>query len=98
MGTVQDRCLCNALQAKAVPIYPAGAGKLAAATSGSQELSLSLARASRLSRESVHDATAHEIGNYLCRAAGLGTAWKVETEEALILHGLASIPRPDSWV
>ena len=49
-------------------------------------------------REPVNDATAHEIGNYLCGAAGIRDGVEGRDEEALILHGLASIPQPDSWV
>lgn len=46
----------------------------------------------------MHDATAHEIGSYLFGAAGIRDGMEGRDEEALILHGLASIPQPDSWV
>jgi hypothetical protein len=46
----------------------------------------------------MHNATAHEIGNYLCGAAGISDGMEGRDEEALILHGLASIPQPDFWV
>jgi hypothetical protein len=46
----------------------------------------------------LNDATAREIGNYLCGGAGIRDGMEGRDEEALILHGLAALPQPESWV